>query len=101
MTLMKDKFGNCALCRSTAELQESHLIAAGFYRLMREEASGNPNPIVISGELARATSDQIKMGFLCRSCEQRFNRNGENYVLANCAHRDGNFGLRDILLSPA
>jgi len=95
---MKNKLGNCALCRSTADLQESHLIAAGFYRLMREEASVNPNPIVISGGMARATSNQIKMGLLCRACEQRFNDNGENYVLANCARQDGSFGLRDSLI---
>ncbi len=95
---MKNKFGSCALCKNTAELQESHLIAAGFYRLMREGVADNPNPVLISGGMARATSDQIKMGLLCCACEQRFNANGENYVLANCARQDGSFGLRDSLV---
>ena len=93
---MENKAGSCALCKNTAELQESHLMAAGFYRLLREEVSSNPNPIVISGGRSRATSDQVKRGFLCRACEQRLNDNGENYVLANCARQDGGFGLRGI-----
>ena len=93
-----NRIGSCALCKNTAELQESHLIAAGFYRLMREKVSDNPNPIVMSGGRSRATSDQVKRGLLCRACEQRFNDNGENYVIANCAQPDGNFRLRDTLV---
>lgn len=91
----KDKIGSCALCRGAAELQESHLMAAGFYRRMCEKAS---NPIVISGGRSRATSDQVKRKLLCRACEQRFNDNGESYVIAHCAQTDGSFRLRDVLV---
>jgi hypothetical protein len=34
---------------------------------------------------------------LCSDCEQRFSQNGENFVLRQCAQRDGQFRLRERL----
>ena len=44
------------------------------------------------------TSSQAKQQLLCHDCEQRFSRNGENWVITHCYHEsDGRFRLRDLL----
>jgi hypothetical protein len=44
------------------------------------------------------TSSQAKQYLLCHECEQRFNRNGESWVIKHCYHEDsGKFPLRDLL----
>jgi hypothetical protein len=82
--------GRCALClRNNVELQQSHLLPAGTYRLQRGDPSrpGNPNPLQISTGKAVQTSYQQRANLLCFECEQRFNRKGENWIFANCIQR--------------
>jgi hypothetical protein len=93
------KIGQCALCLTkAAELQDSHYLPAGVYRVLRDETSpdGNPNPILLGQESAVQTSKQITDYLLCRECEQRLNRNGESYFLQICWRRNG-FRLHAIL----
>jgi hypothetical protein len=57
----------------------------------------NPNPILITPELALQTSAQFQDTLLCGECEQRFSRRGETWVLANMAQGEGRFPLYEAL----
>jgi hypothetical protein len=88
----------CALCMENKELQESHLLPAGLLRLLRDDALRNPNPVLMSLNHVGQTSSQAKQHLLCRDCEQRLNKNGENWVINHCYHEyEGAFRLRDFL----
>jgi hypothetical protein len=41
----------------------------------------------------------MKAPLLCKGCEQRLSKEGENWVLANCLKKDGSFPLAEILAS--
>ncbi len=97
MDIATDPLKHCALCLQERELRSSHLLPAGAYRLAREQAAPNPNPVVIDRVGAVATSRQITAPLLCSECEQRFSTEGENYVLRECARPGGAFRLRDSL----
>ena len=89
--------GICGLCHQEEALQRSHLMPKGLYRLCREVARANPNPVVVTRAGKRITSDQIAGHFLCKRCEERFHEGGENWVLPRCARQGGEFMLRDLL----
>lgn len=98
------KRGTCKLCRRDGvELQDSHVLPAGLYRLLRGSVEdGNPNPWIIQGKTQVQTSRQEKAHLLCRDCEQRLNRCGEKWVLGNALRPDGTFALGSLLAkSPA
>ena len=70
--------GTCKLClTSGAELCDSHFIPRSFYSLFRD---GKNEPIRFSSESMYPTSKQIKDLVFCVDCEERFNRDGENWV---------------------
>lgn len=94
---MSDQLGQCGLCHQIRELCDSHLLPAAAYKLSREPSRKNPNPVVIAKDRASTTSHQVTAYFLCQECEDRFSRNGERYVLRQCARRDGEFRLRQLL----
>jgi hypothetical protein len=59
------------------------------------------NPVLITAEVTMSTSKQVRDYLLCRRCEQRLNRLGENYVLRQMQHL-GRFPLLERLrVSPA
>jgi hypothetical protein len=88
----------CGLCLKVDKLQNSHLFPAALYKRLRQSDLGSDsNPVVVTKRSSITTSRQISSKFLCEACEQRFTRNGENYVLAQCALPDGTFDLRDKL----
>src|SRR5438270_464452 len=89
--------GSCGLCREHRVLQNSHLLPAAIYRLVRDPQWRNPNPVTVTSSHAGQTSRQVRGYFLCEDCEERFNRNGERYVVSQCARRD-HFPLRELLL---
>jgi hypothetical protein len=93
------QIGECLLCHQpNQELQDSHFLPAGVYRVLRNEGTedGNPNPVLFSEEGAVQTSRQITDFVFCRDCEQRLNRNGEDYFLKYCWRRNG-FRLHAVL----
>jgi hypothetical protein len=93
------KIGKCALCLIEGkQLRDSHYVPAGVYRVLRDESAedGNPNPILLGERAAIQTSKQITDYLLCPECEDRLNRNGENYFLKICWRRNG-FKLHAIL----
>ncbi len=76
---------------------DSHLLPAAAYRHLRESARSNPNPVSITIKGKVTTSTQISKHLLCTECEDRFSKNGEKFVMAQCARRDGHFPLREAL----
>lgn len=86
------KIGKCLLCHQpNQELQDSHFIPAGVYRVVRNESTedGNPNPVLFNEDGVVQTSKQITDFVFCQDCEQRLNRNGEAYFLKYCWRRNG------------
>lgn len=88
----------CGLCLQKKELQNSHLLPAALYKQLREPSAGSdPNPVIVTQHKMVTSSKQISSPFLCADCELRFSANGENYVVTQCAERDGSFKLRELL----
>jgi len=89
--------GKCALClKDGKELQDSHFLPAGVYRVVRDETQGNPEPIKFDDEAVVQDSKQVSDHLLCSPCEQLFNRHGEDWFLRNCWRRK-QFRLASIL----
>lgn len=81
--------GKCALCfQERQELQDSHFLPAGVYRVTRDETQDNPNPIIFNDNAVFQTSKQVTAFLLCRSCEVRLNKNGEDWFLKYCSRKD-------------
>jgi hypothetical protein len=94
------KIGKCKLClANSVELHDSHFLPKGVYRILRDDGASKPDPWIITERKAVQISLQLKAALLCHDCEQRFSRQGENWVLANCLRRDGTFPLASILAS--
>jgi hypothetical protein len=90
--------GQCKLCLTPGvELEDSHFLSAGIYRILRDDGEKNPNPWLLTKNATVQTSRQLKAHLLCRSCEERFTKNGENWVLRHCRHKDGRFPLAALL----
>ena len=92
--------GQCRLClQDSVNLQNSHFLPAGIYRILRDKSEKNPNPWLITSQNALQTSQQMTAPLLCSDCEQRLSKNGERWVLRNCLKRNGSFPLAKILTS--
>jgi len=89
--------GPCGLCREIRPLQKSHLLSAALYKLARDPSRKNPNPVVLAGGRASATSRQVADYFLGDECEQRLCDRGERHVLGQCARPTGEFKARELL----
>jgi hypothetical protein len=90
--------GLCALCHQERELQKSHYIPAGLYARTGEPSLPNPNPVIISKGVMLQTSDQLWAHLLCAECEELFNKNGEDWVLARVPQSyNAPFPLREAL----
>jgi len=89
--------GRCGLCLVVKKLQKSHLLPAATYKLSRIESRSDPNPVVLTKRRSFTTSRQVSAYFLCDECENKFSRNGERYVLRQCARPSGEFKLHEIL----
>lgn len=88
--------GTCRLClTSEVELQFSHLMPAGIYRIIADRGT----PVLVSRETAVATSRQVRAHLLCTTCEQRFSQRGEDWVVRNCWRSPEEFRLRDGLVA--
>jgi hypothetical protein len=94
----KPFIGECKLCKSVAELRRSHSqLPAGVFRKLRNASEPNPNPVHLTENAAFASSFQPRERLLCASCEGRFSKQGEKWVLERCLQPDGSFPLRDAL----
>src|SRR5271157_4081800 len=90
--------GECGLCRQRAELQDSHLMPRGAYKLLREPDSGVRHPILVTESTTLQTPAQVHDYLLCGSCELRLEQGGEDWVMRNGPQRNGRFPLREALL---
>ncbi len=86
------------MCKRDQELQNSHFLPAGVYRVTREENEANPNPITFNDRGVFQDSKQISDYLLCSECEDRLNKNGERWFLAHCSRKD-QFRLDSLLNS--
>lgn len=77
--------GICKLCLKTAPLLDSHYLPKRLYSMNRESSLKNPNPVTLAHGQAKQVSDQLKGYTFCETCEDRFSKNGEKWVLANVA----------------
>jgi hypothetical protein len=88
-------FGTCRLCLKEAELQDSHLLPKALYRMIgRASNRAHPDTVQITRRGQRKSSEQAVSPLLCWDCEQRLNKNGEDWVLRNCYRGRGVFRLR-------
>ncbi len=75
----------CKLCLQSKPLQDSHLIPAAMYDIIRREniRSGweNPSPIAIGKTVTSHTSQQVTDYVLCADCEDLFNKKGERWMI--------------------
>jgi uncharacterized CHY-type Zn-finger protein len=89
----------CGLCHEFHPLRQSHLLPAALYRYVRLSGQINPNPVLATAKMHKTTSAQIRQYLLCHECENRFNRNGERWVLNNCFRGKGHYQLHASLTS--
>jgi hypothetical protein len=77
--------GICKLCLKRRNLRDSHLIPKAMFKYVRDAnvRAGwkNPDPIAIVKAVTSPTSKQVSHYVLCDKCEDRFNKNGENWML--------------------
>lgn len=73
--------GVCKLCLQQRELQDSHFIPRAVYKCLRTPKDKNPNPVVVGRRITCTTSRQMKDYVLCADCEERFNKNGETWMM--------------------
>ncbi len=94
------KLGRCRLCFKAGDLCLSHFVPKALYRLVMAGSSRkNRHPLQITAVGFKQTSKQAMQFLLCSECEQRFNRDGENWILKHCYRGRGVFRLRDHLKS--
>lgn len=74
--------GKCKLCLNRRDLQDSHLLPAALYKMTLDPRDKNPHPVLVTQNVALRTSKQLKDYVLCSECEQRFNENGERWMMS-------------------
>jgi len=91
--------GTCKLCLIPGlELRGSHYIPKAVYRQLRDvTSSSNPNPWSIDKATSVQTSRQLSAPLLCETCEGRFSKFGEDWILRHFLKADGGFRLASIL----
>ncbi len=80
--------GICKLCLKARNLQDSHYLPRSVYKSNRGRALKNQNPVALGAQI-RQDQEQVTDYVLCSECEQRFNKNGERWVLARVPHDYG------------
>lgn len=92
---MSPKTGECKLCHRTGELRKSHFIPKAAYKLIQK--SEGESPIAARAAVTFQTDEQITDYVLCASCENRFNKQGEAWVMKYCARSADNFRLKELI----
>lgn len=87
--------GECKLCHATGELRDSHFIPKAAYKIIRQ--SEDDSPVVVDADVSLQTDNQMKDYVLCPQCEDRFNKNGESWVMKYCARNAEGFKLKELI----
>ncbi len=92
--------GKCKLClQDDVDLQDSHYLSAGIYRRLRDDSQKNPNPWLLTKTTAVQKTRPLTAPLMCRPCELRLSKGGENWALSRCLQKDGSFPLAATLAS--
>jgi len=86
--------GICKLCLMGKRLQNSHLIPASMFRIIRK--SQGSDPVFMTAKHIGTSSRQIKAHELCWDCEQHVRKNGEDWMAGQVFQGD-RFPLLDRL----
>lgn len=89
----------CKLCLREEELQRSHLMPSSLYKKSRSNDPKQPHPLVRTVAGTRPSSYQVRDYVFCWNCEQRFSREGEDYMMRLVTARDQKFPLLEMLES--
>ncbi len=81
------------------KLKNSHFIPSAFYKAAKKSDPDHENPVVVTKNIVMQTSKQATAPLLCGECEDRFNKFGEKWTLANCWQGDDAFPLRTAILA--
>ncbi|HAF7509390.1 TPA: hypothetical protein GNA48_000039 [Salmonella enterica subsp. houtenae serovar 21:z4,z23:-] len=90
----------CELCNKSSILKNSHLMPKSLYKIITRTFSPHDSaPIWASKSQKSAyyTNSQIAKKLLCGVCEDRFNKNGEKYVIEKCLKNEHTFELKRML----
>ena len=69
-----------------------------LYRMARGSGRlGNQDPYVLRVTENKPSSHQVKDHVFCWDCEQRFSKNGEEYLMGMVMKRNGKFPLLEML----
>lgn len=85
-------FGACALCLRHRQLCRSHYLGKAIHRLMNRESLGGQ--IILTPKLVTQNPRQLVAHLLCRECEERIAKFGEEPALA-LINRGSTFPLLD------
>jgi hypothetical protein len=97
---MKEKQrGICKLCLLEKDLQRSHLMAKSLYKKSGSDDPKQPHPLVGTKAGTRPSSYQVQDYVFCRDCEQRFGKEGEDYMMRLVVTREQRFPLLEMLES--
>jgi hypothetical protein len=89
------EIGICKLCQNEKPLCDSHLLPQGLFKYCRVAGK---EALHLTSEAVTVTAEEPTAPILCEVCEQRLNRDGENWLLPKLAARDGSFPLYDKLV---
>jgi hypothetical protein len=89
--------GVCKLCHLEKELRRSHLMPKSLYKKSGSDDAKQPHPLVGTRKGTRPSSYQVQDYVFCNECEQRFGKEGEDYMMRLVAKRDGTFPLLETL----
>lgn len=87
--------GECKLCHATGELRDSHFIPKAAYKIIKE--SEGEAPVVVTADVSIQTDSQMRDYVFCRQCEERFNKNGESWVMKYCSRNAEGFKLKELI----
>ena len=75
-------------------LCDSHLAPAGLYRYCKAKDLG---PVRMTATEITVTNIEVTAPLLCQECEDRLNRDGENWLLPKLATIDQKFPFYDLV----
>lgn len=88
--------GICKLCLEEKMLCDSHLAPAGLYRYCKTAELG---PVRMTTDEIAVANKEVTAFLLCRECEDRLNRDGENWLLPKLATIGQKFPFYDLLVT--
>jgi hypothetical protein len=86
--------GTCPLCLKDKPICFSHLIPEAMYKYTWQ---GDRPPMIYTSKEVGSTEEQLTAYLLCQECENRLNKDGENWLLPKLAHYGGPFPFYEIV----